>query len=213
MTAGAALRAALVDGYRNSWRLALLNTALAAVAVAVLVAGSYTQPALVLLLLVGPLASALMHCAITVVATGELRLRDAVEGLRQHWRRGLELGAFAAAVLGLGAYAAYFYAGGGQAAWPLAALTAYLLAILAALQLVLWPLAVARPDTPLRAVAGDAVREALRRPLSLGALAAALLVVNVAGALAILPLLTLTIAYSFLAAAHFTLPRSPTQEA
>jgi hypothetical protein len=213
MTAGAALRAALVDGYHHSWRLLLLNTALSAVAAAVLWTASYAQPALALLLLLGPLGAALMHCAITVSTTGELRLRDAGEGLRRHWRRGLALGAVAAAVFGFGVWALAFYAGSGRAAWPLAALTLYLLAVAAALQLVLWPLALARSETPLRSVALEAARLALRRPWSLGALAVALLLVNVAGAVAILPLLTLTIAYSFLAAAHFALPRSPIQEA
>jgi hypothetical protein len=36
--------------------------------------------------------------------------------------------------------------------------------------------------------------------------------VNALGAVAILPLLTLTVAYSFLAAAHFALPRTPPEE-
>ena len=61
----------------------------------------------------------------------------------------------------------------------------------------------------------DVVREAglalARRPLASCALASALLLVNAVGAIGILPLLTLTIAYSALAAAHFSLPR-PTEE-
>jgi hypothetical protein len=213
MSARAALRAALVDGYHHSWRLLLLNAGLSTITLGALVAASYAQPALALLLLVGPGAATLMHCAVRLSQTGELRLRDAADGLRRHWRRGLALGAVAAAVFGLGALAVVVYAESGRAAWPLALLTIYLLAVAAALQLVLWPLALARPQSPLWTVALDALREALRRPLSLAGLAAALLVVNVAGAVAILPLLTLTIAYSFLAAAHFVLPRSPTQEA
>jgi hypothetical protein len=41
-----------------------------------------------------------------------------------------------------------------------------------------------------------------------------LLLVNVAGvAAAILPFLTLTIAYSFLVSAHFALPKNPAREA
>jgi hypothetical protein len=213
MSARAALRAALVDGYHHSWRLLLLNAGLSAITLGALVAASYAQPALALLLLVGPGAATVMHCAVRLSQTGELRLSDAADGLRRHWRRGLALGAVAAGIFGLGALAVVVYAGSGRAAWPLALLTIYLLAIAAALQLVLWPLALARPQSPLRTVALDALREALRRPLSLAGLAAALLVVNLAGAVAILPLLTLTIAYSFLAAAHFVLPPSPTQEA
>jgi hypothetical protein len=45
-------------------------------------------------------------------------------------------------------------------------------------------------------------------------LCAALAIVNLAGlAAALLPFLTVTIAYSFLAAARFALPPNPTQEA
>jgi hypothetical protein len=44
------------------------------------------------------------------------------------------------------------------------------------------------------------------------ALGAALLVVNAVGAVTVLPLLTLTIAYSFLAAGYVVLPRSSTEE-
>ena len=49
--------------------------------------------ALVLVPLTGPLAAALVHCAVTLVRTGELRLGDAFAGLQANWRRGLALGA------------------------------------------------------------------------------------------------------------------------
>jgi hypothetical protein len=45
-------------------------------------------------------------------------------------------------------------------------------------------------------------------------LGVALFLVNVAGLIAaLIPFLTLTVAYSFLAAAHFALPRNPMREA
>jgi len=53
--------------------------------------------------------------------------------------------------------------------------------------------------------------ELLHRPLSAIGLGAALLVVNAAGAVAVIPVLTLTLAYSFLAAAHFVLPPEEAQ--
>jgi hypothetical protein len=53
-----------------------------------------------------------------------------------------------------------------------------------------------------------------RRPLETIALGVVLLVVNLAGAAAaLMPLLTLTVAFSFLAAAHYVLPRNPLREA
>ena len=214
MTVGGALREALVDGYQQSWRLVLLNSGLAAAALGVLVAASYVQPALLLLLLlVGPLAAALQHCAVVLVRTDELRLRDALEGLRRHWRRGVELALVAAATFGLGIYALVFYARADPVTWPLAALVVYLLALFAALQLLLWPLAVAYPERPLRAVALESLTTAARRPFALPGLALALLVVNSLGAVAVLPVLTMTVAYTALAAAHFALPSRPTPEA
>jgi hypothetical protein len=78
--------------------------------------------------------------------------------------------------------------------------------------LVAWPLAIANPEAGL----GDALRRAwllaLRAPLRLFAFGAALLVINAAGALTVLPFLTLTIAYSFLAAARFALPAPALEE-
>ena len=213
MSVGDALRAALVDGYQQSWRLVLLNSTLAAAAVGVLVAASYVQPALLLLLLVGPIAAALQHCAVVLVRTDELRLRDALEGLRRHWRRGVELALLAAATFGLGIYALVFYARADPVTWPLAALVVYLLALFAALQLLLWPFAVAYPERPLRAVALESLATAARRPFALPGLALALLVVNSLGAVAVLPILTMTVAYTALAAAHFALPSRPTPEA
>jgi hypothetical protein len=61
-------------------------------------------------------------------------------------------------------------------------------------------------------VAADAARALLQRPVQTFVLTVALLAINVAGlAAAALPFLTLTIAYSFLAAAFFVLPPT-TQE-
>lgn len=209
MSAGGALAAALGGFYHQSWRFFLLNAALSAVVVPIAVAGLWVPLAWVLLPAAGPLAAALMHCAVVDKLTGELRLRDALTGLRLHWRRGLLLGA----VVAIGALAAYqsisFYASRGVLV--LAVVGAYLAAMFAVYQVVLWPLAVFEFERPFRQVAADAVRALLRRPVQTFVLAVALLAINLAGvAAAALPFLTLTIAYSFLAAAFFALP--PTAE-
>ena len=81
-------------------------------------------------------------------------------------------------------------------------------------QLALWPLVVFESDRPLRAVARDAALVLGRRPLGFLGLAITLLLVNIIGvAAAIMPFLTLTIAYSFLVSAHFALPKNPAREA
>jgi hypothetical protein len=211
MSSGAALRAAFGDFYRQSWRLFILNAALSACLVPVVVVGLWAPIAWALLLFAGPLVAALMHCAVVVTSTGELRLGDGLVGLRLHWRRGLLLGALVAGVALLSANAISYYAG--SSALFLAVLGVYLALFFGAFQAILWPLAIAERARPVRAVAEDAGRALLHRPVQALVLCAALALVNLAGlAAALLPFLTVTIAYSFLAAARFALP-PPTQEA
>ena len=155
---------------------------------------------------VGPLVAALMHCAVSLVQDGELRLATAVEGLRLHWLRGLQLGVLAGVVVLAGLVAVRSYSSGALM-WPLAFVAAYLLAFFLVLQLVLWPLAVAERERPLRGLLADAGTTLVRRPAASIGLALALLLINALGvAAAVLPLLTVTVAYSFVAAARFALP-------
>jgi hypothetical protein len=209
---GGALRAAAADFYGQSWRLALLNAVLSLAVLPLLVLALWAPVALVPAALVaGPLALALMHCAVTLAETGDLRLACWAEALRLHWRRGLALGATTGAVSAAGLYALTAY--GRSGAWPLVALVLYVLFAFGLLQLCLWPLAAHEPGSTLRALYRAALEVALRRPLETAALGLALLAVNLAGAAAaLMPLLTLTIAFSFLAAAHFVLPRNPLRE-
>lgn len=201
---------AVRDLYENSWRLVPVNAVLGAALVVAAAAAFAVHAAIVLIVFAGPPAAALVHCAVTVVRTGDLEIADAVRGLRLHWRYGFALGAGGAALAGLGALAVRFYAG--LHAWPLAFLTAYLLVLLGVYQLVLWTFAIADPNRPLRRVAREAAELGARRPGATLLLGLALLLVNLGGiAAAAMPFLTLTIAYSFLAVARFALPR-PTSE-
>jgi hypothetical protein len=213
MSVARALGIAATDLYHQSWRLIVLNALLAAVLVGVILASLAIRPALLLVVLLGPVAAAVMHCTVTLAQTEELRLSEVVVGLRRHWRRGLVLGALVAAAAVLGAIAVPFYSRAGAWAWPLAALSVYVLLVFALFQLALWPLAVFEDARPLRAVARDAALVVGRRPWGFTGLALALLLVNAIGvAAAILPFLTLTIAYSFLVSAHFALPKNPARE-
>jgi hypothetical protein len=209
-----ALGAAASDLYHQSWRLVVLNVLLGTVLVAVVLASIVIRPAIILAVLLGPSAAAVMHCAVTLAQTEELRLAEAVVGLRRHWQRGLALGALVAAAALLGAVAVPFYARAGTWAWPLAALSLYVLGLFAVFQLALWPLAVFDESRPFRQLMRDAVSLVADRPLGFAGLASALLIVNAVGvAAAILPFLTLTIGYSFLVSAHFALPKNPAREA
>jgi hypothetical protein len=213
MSLARALGVAAVDLYHQSWRLIVLNLSLGVVMVGVVLASLAIRPAILLVVLLGPAAAAVMHCAVTLAQTEELRLSEVVIGLRCHWRRGLALGALVAAAALLGAIAVPFYSNAGAWAWPLAALSIYVLLVFALFQLALWPLAVFQDTRPFRDVVREAALVVGRRPRGFAGLALALLLVNAIGlAAAILPFLTLTIAYSFLVSAHFALPRNPARE-
>jgi hypothetical protein len=208
-----ALGVAAVDLYHQSWRLVLLNVMLGAVVLLVVLASIASPLALALVVLIGPAAVAVMHCAVTLAQTEDLRLAEAITGLRRHWRRGLVLGLLVAVAVVLGARAIPFYASAGRWGWPLAALSVYVLLVFFVVQLALWPLAVFEAGRPLRELAREAVLNVLRRPLGFAGLGLALLIVNAAGiAAAILPFLSLTITYSFLVSAHYALPKNPARE-
>ena len=101
-----------------------------------------------------------------------------------------------------------FYAEIGGWWWALALVALYVAGLFGVLQLLLWPLAIFELDRPLTEVARDALVGLLRRPARRCGLALVLLAINVVGlAAGLVPFLTLTVAYSFLAAAHFALPR------
>lgn len=210
-----ALRAALRDFYSQSWRLLALNAALSAAVGTIAAAAIFvSRAALLLLVLVGPIVAALAHCAVTLQQTEELRLHQALEGLRLHWRRGLELAALDGAVVLVGTVAFLFYTHRGLLAWALSMVVLYLLFLFAIYQLLLWPIAVAEPDRRLRDAAAHALHLLLRRPAPTLGLGVAILLVNVAGlAAAAMPFLTLTVAYTFLVAAHYVRPRPTAPEA
>ncbi|HEY3462931.1 MAG TPA: hypothetical protein VGK62_05710 [Gaiellaceae bacterium] len=206
MSAGASLRLAFGDLYRNSWRLLPVNLAFGVVLVFSAVAALAVHALLVLAVLAGPLATALAHCSVTLVRTGNLALADAWEGLQRHWRRGLALGAAVVAFGVLAALAVHVYTRS-NVGWPFAFLTLYLVVLLGLYAAVLTVVAVAGPELPLRTAARDAATLTARRPGATVLLGLALLAVNLAGlAAAVMPFLTLTVAYSFVAVAHFVLP-------
>ena len=206
MTARTALGLAFGDLFRNSWRLVPVNLALGAVLVFSVVAAIAVHALLVLAVLAGPLATALAHCSVTLVRTGNLMLADAWEGLRLHWRRGLAIGA-AGVALGVFAVLAFHFYTRSSAGWPLAFLTLYLVLLLGIYASVLTTIAVAEPDEPLGVVAREAASVGAQRPGATLLLGLALFFVNLVGVVAaVMPFLTITVAYSFVAVAHFVVP-------
>lgn len=207
MTVGTALRLAGRDLFDNSWRLLPVNAALGVVLVAAGLAAVAIHAALALFVLAGPVALALVHCSVTLARTGNVALADAREGLRLHWRRGLQLGAAGTALAVLGALAVRFYTRTALG-WPLAFLTVYVVVLLGVFAVVVATLAVAEPGEPLRHAACEAAALGAERPGATLLLGLSLLLVNLAGlAAAVMPFLTITVAYSCVAVAHFALPQ------
>jgi hypothetical protein len=201
------LRRSLTKTYQSSWRLLVVNTALSVVfAVAILAMPTLPLGLLLACVLAGPLAAALAHCVVMLVRGDDIRLADAVVGLRLHWREGLVLGALFGVGLMVGVVAVTFYVSEPHRVWPLAVGAIYLIGFFCLLVLVAWPLLIA----DLRLGVGGALRaagvELLRRPWRALGLGTALLLVNLLGAVTVVPLLTLTVAYTFLAAAFAVLP-------
>ena len=207
MTARTALGLAFGDLFRNSWRLVPVNALLGAVLVFSVVAALAVHALLVLAILAGPVAAALAHSSVTLVRTGNLEFADAWEGLRLHWRRGLEFGAAGVGLVVLAGLAVHFYTRS-SVGWPFAFLTLYAVVLLGIYAVVLLTIVVARPGEPLRLLAREAATVGAQRPGATLLLGLALLFVNVLGiAAAVMPFLTVTVAYSFVAVARFALPK------
>jgi hypothetical protein len=211
MSVRGAFGLALRDFYANSLRLLLVNSLLGALLVVCVLAALAAPVAGLLVVALGPVAAALVHCAVTLARTGNLALADAWDGLRTYWRRGLALAALGAGTIGVGVYAIRFYAG--ASLWPFAFLTLYLFLLFGIYELVFWTLAIAEPERALRRVAVEAAALVVSRPGATAALGVGLLLVNLVGiAAALMPFLTLTVAYTFLATAHFVLPHPDLEE-
>jgi hypothetical protein len=206
MSARRALGLAVADLYRNSWRLVPVNAAVGAVLVLAAVAAVAVHALLVLAVLAGPLVAALAHSSVTLVRTGNLKLSDAWEGLRLHWRRGLALGAAGVALGVVAVFAVRFYMRS-SFGWPFAFLTLYLVVLLGIYAVVLMMVVVAEPAESWGVAARSAAALVAQRPGATVLFGFALLLVNLAGiAAAVMPFLTITLAYSFVAVAHFVLP-------
>ena len=166
-----ALGAALRGMWAQSWRLFLANAALSVGVLPFLVAALWAPLALVgAALVAGPLAMALMHCAVELVREDDLSLRCWPAGLRAALAaRPRARRPRCALVVAAGVLAIDTYAGAGQDG-P-GGVVLYVLLAFGVYQLALWPLAVAeqrraaadggagrRRRRPPRAAAGDAAR-------------------------------------------------------
>lgn len=207
MTVRGALRSALADTYNFSWRLLVVNASLsAAVVLIVLFVSAFPLVLFVAPLLAGPIAAALVHCVVTLIREDEFHLSDAVVGLRRFWKEGFVFGGISGASLLAGALAVMFYGSERHRVLPLAVLAVYVVALIFLVLIVGWLFAIADPEVGVVDALRGAWLLAVRSPARLLVLGTALFLVNLVGAVTVLPFLTLTIAYSFLATARLVLP-------
>ena len=214
MSVNAALRQALSKTYQSSWRLLLVNSALS-LAVGLVILATPTLPLGLLFasIAAGPLTAALAHCVVILVRGDDITMADAVEGFRRHWRQGLVLGSLFGVVLMIGLVAVTFYVSEPHRVWPLAAAAVYLVGMFSLVVLAAWPLLLDDERLGVTGALRSAALALLRRPWRALGLGVALLLVNVAGAVTVVPLLTLTVAYTFLATALVVLPVVPEEAA
>ena len=103
MTLRRALGVAASDLYHQAWRLIVLNVLLGAAVVAVVLISLAVPPAVAPGHPDRPVLAAVMHCAVTLAQTEDLRLVGAVERAAPYWRQGIALGAAVAVAVVLGA--------------------------------------------------------------------------------------------------------------
>ena len=208
---GEALRGAVRDFYEESWRFVALNSVISAYVLGVLAVAAVFGRARA-----ASGRGAASRCA---RLRGRHRGRDRFAHVhrddrgsppllraRARARSDARIGILATVV------AFRFYGDAGVLAWPLAVLVVYLIAVFVVYQIHLWPLAVREPERPLGEVVPEAGIALARRPWTTLGLGLALLAVNLIGlVLAVLPFLTMTIAYSALIC-RFALPLRAAEE-
>ena len=206
---GAAIRAALSDGYYHSWRLVPANVVWAMTAIAIAAVGIVTPLAIALVPLLALPTAGVFRVTTRIVRGEAVSFWDAVDAWRTDVGRTLGVGlAFllAAAVLGtntilgLGSDSPVGWATATLAAWGL--LVGWLLAWTA------WPIVVdpARADQPLRARLRLAALLVLAHPVRIGVLGIVLAAFLVLSAIAIVALVTVSFSFAALVATREILP-------
>lgn len=202
-----AVRGAAEDLYYNSFRFLGANLLLGLVLIAIALVSLGTLAGLLALILAVPPAAGIMRLATTLQRDGHVDFTDFAEAIRRPWRR-LALGAVQlVALLVLVVDALLGGAMGGLAGTFLTVSALYGVLIWWVYGLALWPLLEdPRRDDPvpgrLRLAALVVVAFPLRM-LGIGLLLGALLLVS---AVAVAPLVTISVAFAWLVAARFVLP-------
>jgi hypothetical protein len=215
-TIGGTVRRSLQDAYYNSWRLLPANVVWSATLIALLTALVVTPFALLLVPLLALPTAGLFRVTTRIVRGEAVSFWDAIDA----WRTGIRVTLVAGA--GLAAAAAVFFANvmtglssTSPLGWILATLAAWGLVVMALLVWTLWPILLDphRAAWPASQRARLAALLLLAHPIRIGALAVTLSVFLVVSALAIVALVTISLAFAALVASRFVLPAADRLEA
>jgi hypothetical protein len=220
LTTGPSLRGAIAsalhDAYFHSWRLLPANVVWAVTAIVLLVANLVTPLALVLLPLLGLPTAGLFRVSTRIVRGESVSFWDAVDAWRLDVRPTLAVSAaLVAAALVLSANVTLGITGTSPLGWVLATLAAWGLVALWLLAWTLWPILVDphRIGRPVRDRIRVAALLVLAHPFRIGALGVALAIFLVASTVAIVALVTISVAHSCLVASRLVLPAADRLEA
>jgi hypothetical protein len=212
----AALRAAATDFYFHSWRLLPANILWAAVVLGILAAALLLPP----LILLAPLAAlpiaGIFRMATRIVRGESVSFWDGLDAWRGEVRPALALGTgLVVALVVLGFNVVSGLVSDGLLGWALATLAFWGLVAAWLYAWVAWPILLdpARVTSPARQRLRLAALLVLAHPLRVGALGLVLLVLCVASAVAMVPLLTVSVAFSALVSARYVLPAADRLEA
>jgi uncharacterized membrane protein YesL len=213
---GGAVRAALTDGYYHSWRLVPANIVWAAAAI-VLAGATVISPLGVLLLPLLALPTAGVFRVTTRIVRGEaVSFWDAMDAWRSAVRQTLAVGAGAVlAVVVLGTNVVLGLAGESPLGWAIATMAAWGLAVLWLMAWTAWPILEdpERSGIPLRARLRLAALLVLAHPVRIGLLGLGLAIFLVLSTVAIVALVTVSVAFAALVTTRYILPAADRLEA
>jgi hypothetical protein len=204
-----AVRLTLTDAYYHSWRLVPANLVWAA-SVVVVATLAWLVPIAILLLPLLALPTAGIFRLTTLIVRGEsASFWDAIDAWRMQVGGTLALGvAGSIALVVLGGNTVAGLQSGTVLGWGLATLAAWGLVALSMLAWTVWPIVVdpARRDRPLRDRVRLAALLVLAHPVRIGFLAAVLTLFLAVSAVAIVALVSVSLALAALVSSHVVLP-------
>jgi len=208
-TIGSAIRSALGDFYVNSLRLVAANLLWGATLIAVWLAFLVAPPAILLLPLLAFPTASIFRIAGLVVRGGPVSWWDGV----RVWRS--DVGPILLVGIGLVGCLAVFVVNvvsgllsGGVIGWGVATAAAWGAVVAWLVSWTAWPLLLdpVRADRPVRQRLRTAVLLVLAYPLRTGALGGVLAVVLLASTVALVALMTISVAFAALVATRYVLP-------